>query len=105
MIGNLEPEERVMTPTTNDWLGHLALALQNLGWEFGDDISVDIGGMAVTGTATHPDANPKWAKPFGTITYQNDAFIIIKNKTRNPVVPSQPNPELKQQHPYQGEQK
>jgi hypothetical protein len=84
-------------------LGQFALALQELGWGADDEISVEIGGVAVTGTATSPNANPKWAKPFGTVSYQNDAFIVIKNKSRNPVVPSQPNPELKQQHPYQGE--
>jgi hypothetical protein len=83
-------------------LGQFAIALQELNWDKDDELSVEIGGVAVTGTATHPDANPKWAKPFGTVTYQNDAFIIIKNKTRNPVVPSQPNPELKQKHPYNG---
>ena len=86
-------------------LGQFSLALQELGWDTNDELSVEIGGVAVTGTATHPDANPKWAKPCGTVTYQNDAFIVIKNKSRNPVVPSQPNPELKQQHSYQGENK
>ena len=90
---------------TGAMLGQFAIALEKLGWDRDDDISVEIGGVAVTGTATHPDANPKWAKPFGTVSYQNDAFIVIKNKTRNPVVPSQPNPELKQKHPYQGENK
>ena len=85
-------------------LGQFAIALEKLGWDYNDEISVEIGGVAVTGTATHPDANPKWAKPFGTVTYQNDAFIVIKNKSRNPVVPSQQNPELKQKHLYQGEQ-
>ena len=84
-------------------LGQLGVALQKLNWDRNDELSVEIGGVAVTGTATSPNANPKWAKPFGTITYQNDAFIVIKNKSRNPVVPSQPNPDLKQQHPYQGE--
>ena len=86
-------------------LGQFAVALETLGWDKDDDISVEIGGVAVTGTSTSPNANPKWAKPFGTITYQNDAFIVIKNKTRNPVVPSQPNPELKQKHSYQGEKR
>jgi len=81
----------------------LHIAIDQLGWSEDDDISVEIGGVAVTGTATSPNANPKWAKPFGTVTYQNDAFIVIKNKSRNPVVPSTPNPELKQKHPYQGE--
>ncbi len=92
-----------------DMLGQLGRALQvlkeNAGWDHNDELLVEIGGVAVTGTATSPNANPKWAKPFGTITYQNDAFIIIKNKSRNPVVPSQPNPELKQKHIYQGETK
>ena len=88
--------------STGDMLGQFAIALETLGWDKDDDISVEIGGVAVTGTATSPNANPKWAKPFGTVTYQNDAFIVIKNKSRNPVVPSQPNPELKQKHP-QGE--
>ena len=90
---------------TAGMLGQFAIALETLGWDKDDDISVEIGGVAVTGTATHPDANPKWAKPFGTVTYQKDAFIIIKNKSRNPVIPSQPNPELKQKHSYQGETK
>ena len=74
-------------------LGQLATALQNLGWDANDELEVNIGGVAVTGTATHPDANPKWAKPFGTVTYQNDAFIVIKNRSRNQVVPSQSNNE------------
>jgi len=86
-------------------LGQFAIALEKLGWDANDELSVEIGGVAVTGTATHPDANPKWAKPFGTVTYQNDAFIVIKNKSRNPVIPSQSNSELKQQHSYQGEKK
>jgi hypothetical protein len=83
-------------------LGQFAIALEKLGWDANDEIVVEIGGVAATGTATSPNANPKWAKPFGTVTYQNDAFIVIKNKSRNPVVPSQPNPELKQKHPYNG---
>jgi len=90
---------------TSDMLGQFALALQKLGWDADDELSVEIGGASATGTATHPDANAKWAKPFGTVTYQNDAFIVIKNKTRSPMVFSQSNPELKQQHPYQGETK
>ena len=84
-------------------LGQLAIALEKMGWDADDEISVEIGGVAVTGTATHPEANAKWAKPFGTVSYQNDAFIVIKNKSRSPMVFSQPNPELKQQHTYQGE--
>ena len=92
-------------PSSVAMLGQFALALERLGWNADDELSVQIGGVAVTGTATHPGANAKWSKAFGTVSYQNDAFIVIKNKSRNPVVPSQPNPELKQKHPYQGENK
>ncbi len=74
-------------------LSQIETSLEKLGWDLDDDIRVEIGGVAVTGTATHPDANPKWAKPCGTVSYQNDAFIVIKNRTRNPVIPtSLPNP-------------
>jgi hypothetical protein len=85
-------------PSSVAMLGQFAIALEKLNWDPNDELSVEIAGVSVTGTATHPDANPKWAKPYGTVTYQNDAFIVIKNKSRNPVVPSQPNPDLKQRH-------
>jgi len=67
--------------------------IAELEWEPTDEIVVQVGGVAATGTASHPDANPKWSKPYGSVTYQKDAFIVIKNETRNPVVPSQPNNE------------
>jgi hypothetical protein len=82
-----------MTKGSNDMLGQLAIALEKLGWDSNDELQVNIGGVAVTGTETNSNANPKWAKPYGTITYQNDAFIVIKNVNRNPVVPSQPSHE------------
>ena len=84
-------------------LGQLAVALQKIGWDPNDELCVKIGGVANSGIHQTEGANPKWAKPFGTVTYQNDAFIVIKNKTRSPKQESIPNPELKQKHPYQGE--
>ena len=63
--------------------------MRTLGWTGEDTFEVNVGGCAATGTATHPDANLKWAKPFGTVTYQKDAFIVIKNANKNPVVSSQ----------------
>jgi hypothetical protein len=82
-----------MTKGSNDMLGQLAIALEKLGWDSNDELEVNIGGVAATGTQTVSTSNPKWSKPFGTLTYQNDAFIVIKNVNRNPVVPSQPNNE------------
>ena len=104
MIGNLEPEENVMEKrnyATADMLGQLAIALEKLNWDAGDELRVKIGGVAHSGIHQTEGANPKWAKPFGTVSYQNDAFIVIENVTRNPVVPSEPNPDLKQAHPYE----
>jgi hypothetical protein len=87
MIGNLEPEENVMKSA--DWLGQLSIALQKLEWAADDDIAVEVGGVCFSGINQTEGVNPKWAKPYGTVTYQNDAFIVIKNKSRSPVVPSQ----------------
>ena len=85
-------------------LGQLAIALQELDWDAGDEIVVKIGGTQVSGIDVGENYNPKWSSPIGTRKYNKDAFIIIENATRSPVVPSQPNPELKQKHPYNGTQ-
>jgi len=81
-IGNLEPEENVMaksnprpittylmskTNINNDWMGELVMSFKKLKWGDDDELCVKIG---------------------------SDAFIVIENVTRNPVVPSQPNPDL-----------
>ena len=98
MIGNLEPEEHVMDDSIiypGEMLGQLAIALESLGWDYGDNVAVEIAGTSVyeiDGTGT------KWAPVKGTRKYNKDAFIVIKNLDRNPTVSSQPNPDLKQHH-------
>ena len=72
--------------------------IQTLGWQPMDDIHIEIGGTSVYEI---DGAGTKWAPVKGTRKYNKDAFIIIKNLDRNPTVPSQPNPELKQAHPYE----
>ena len=56
MIGNLEPEENVMEEKVfqensiqypGAMLGQLALALEALGWDYGDDVAVEIAGTQV----------------------------------------------------------
>ena len=104
MIGNLEPEENVMENrnyATADMLGQLAIALEKLDWDAGDELRVKIGGTQVSGIDVGENYNEKWQSPIGTRKYNKDAFIVIENVTRNPFVPSQPNPELKQAHPYE----
>ena len=103
MIGNLEPEENVMKEKfpSADMLGQLALALQKLDWDAGDELRVKIGGTQVSGIDVGENYNEKWQSPIGTRKYNKDAFIVIENVSRSPVVHSQPNPELKQAHPYE----
>ena len=69
--------------------------IQTLGWDPNDDILLEIGGTSVymiDGDGT------KWAPVKGTRKYNKDAFIVIKNRSRDPIVPSQANPDLKQHH-------
>ena len=96
MIGNLEPEENVMEEKVfqensiqypGAMLGQLALALEELGWDYGDDVAVEIAGTQVYEI---DGAGTKWAPVRGTRKYNKDAFIVIKNKSRSPIVPSQP---------------
>jgi hypothetical protein len=86
MLGNLEPEEHVMSEGA--WLGQLGVALNNLEWEQGDEIVVKIGGSSVSGIDVGDDYNPKWSSPKGTVKYNKDAFIVIENRSRNPFIPS-----------------
>ena len=98
MIGNLEPEEHVMDDSViypGEMLGQLAIALESLGWDYGDKVAVEIAGTSIYEI---DGAGTKWAPVKGTRKYNKDAFIIIKNLDRNPTVPSQPNPDLKAHH-------
>ena len=74
----------------------LVEAVAALGWDVtNDDIHVEIGGTSVYEI---DGAGTKWAPVKGTRKYNKDAFIVIKNRSRNPTVPSQPNPDLKAHH-------
>ena len=65
----------------------LVEAVAVLGWDVrNDDIHVEIGGTSVYEI---DGAGTKWAPVKGTRKYNKDAFIVIKNRSRDPVVPSQ----------------
>ena len=103
MLGNLEPEERVMDDSViypGGMLGQLAIALEKMGWDAGDDVAVEIGGTSIYEI---DGAGTKWAPVKGTRKYNKDAFIIIKNRDRNLTVSSQPfaDGEFKPAHPYE----
>ena len=80
-------EDSVIYP--GGMLGQLAIALEKMGWEHGDNVAVEIAGTSVYEI---DGAGTKWAPVKGTRKYNKDAFIVIKNLDRNPTVPSQPNP-------------
>ena len=98
MHGSLDPEEKVMDDSVmypGGMLGQLAIALEKMGWDAGDNIAVESAGTSVyeiDGACT------KLAPVKGTRKYNKDAFIVIKNLDRNPTVSSQANPDLKQHH-------
>tara|TARA_B100000035_G_scaffold185722_1_gene158480 strand:+ start:899 stop:1225 length:327 start_codon:yes stop_codon:yes gene_type:complete len=105
MIGKLDVEEDVMddsliakrkaTAVMKTVHDQLSDAIANLGWDCYDNVTVEIGGTSVYEIE---GAGTKWAPKKGTVKYNKDAFIVIKNLDRNPTVPSQPNPELKAHH-------
>ena len=67
----------------------LVEAVAALGWDVAkDDIHVEIGGTSVYEI---DGAGTKWAPHKGTQKINKDAFIVIKNRSRNPYQPSKPN--------------
>jgi len=68
--------------------------ITTLNWSYDDEVVVEIGGTAVSGIRQAEGANERWSTPFGIRKFNKDAFITIKNVSRNPVVPSQPPDEV-----------
>ena len=104
MLGNLEPEERVMTDTVWEEDGivdRVNEIIETLGWDPSDDIQVEIGGTVVSGIHQGEDYNKKWATPFGVRKYNKDAFIIISNQSRRDLSKSEPmDRDHNPAHPY-----
>ena len=63
----------------------------DLGWDVrNDDLHIEVGGTSVyeiEGLGT------KWSPVKGTRKYNKDAFIVIKNRSREPFTPSKANAE------------
>jgi ABC-type uncharacterized transport system involved in gliding motility auxiliary subunit len=88
MHGSLEPEDRVMdTPSVYEQVSSL---VQKYGWEEGDNIVVEMAGTQVSGIDVGEVYNKKWQSPIGTRKYNKEAFIVIKNLTRDPFESSKP---------------
>ena len=88
MHGSLEPEDRVMDdPSVYEQVSSLA---QKYGWEEGDNIVVEMAGTQVSGIDVGEVYNKKWQSPIGTRKYNKDAFIVIKNLSRDSFESSKP---------------
>ena len=62
-----------------------------LGWNVREDnIVIEIGGTQVSGIDQPEGYNKKWAAPLGHRKYNKDAFIVLKNLSRNDDTKSQP---------------
>ena len=59
----------------DDFLGRLALALQELGFSSSDELEVVTGGTSVYEI---DGAGTKWAPVKGTRKHNKDAFIVIR---------------------------
>ena len=65
--------------------------IDTLGWDVRhDNIVIEIGGTVVSGIHQGEDYNKKWATPYGVRKYNKDAFIVLKNLSRNDDTKSQP---------------
>jgi len=62
--------------------------IAELGWDCYDDIAVEIGGTSVYEIE---GLDTKWSPLKGTRKYNKDAFIVIKNRSREPFAPSKAN--------------
>jgi hypothetical protein len=73
-----------------------------LGWDIeNDDIVLEIGGTQVSGIEQTEGYNKKWASQKGDRKYNKDAFIVLKNLSKDDNTKSQPmDREHKPQHPY-----
>ena len=106
MIGKLDPEENVMKDIPrHDWtkntdhffawedngiMDRIQDFIETLSWEGSDHIVVEIGGTQISGIDVGEEYNKKWQSPIGTRKYNKDAFIVIKNLSRDPFESSKP---------------
>ena len=61
---------------------------EKLNWELDDDIEITISGSQTSGIEQPEGYNKKWSSQLGEVKYNHDAFIVIRNRDRDPFVPS-----------------
>ena len=80
----------------------LIMAMEALGWDPSDDITLELAGAQTSGIDVGEDYNKKWASPKGETKMNKDAFLVIKNQSRRDLSKTKPfaEGEFKPQHPY-----
>mgnify|MGYP003146428729 CR=1 FL=1 len=111
MIGKLDPEDRIMDDILKEpysrflelsQIDEIKQLIDKYGWEASDNIVIEMAGTQVSGIDVGEVYNKKWQSPIGTRKYNKEAFIIIKNLTRDPFESSKPmDREHKPQHSYE----
>ena len=76
----------------------LIMAMEALGWDPSDDITLELAGTQVSGIDVGENYNKKWQSPKGEIKLNKDAFLVIKNQSRRDLKGSQPMDEFKPRH-------
>lgn len=69
-------------------LNELYRLFYELGWKDGDDVVVELSGTATSGIEQPKGYNERWSSQKGVTRFNKDAFIVIKNLDKNPVVSS-----------------
>ena len=111
MHGSLEPEEKVMRNIpledipNHNWtqnkdeffawedngiMDRVQDFIETLDWESTDNIVVEIAGTQVSGIDVGEVYNKKWQSPIGTRKYNKEAFIVLKNLSRDSFESSKP---------------
>ena len=99
MHGSLEPEDRIMDDILKEpysrflelsQIDEIKQLIDKYGWEASDNIVIEMAGTQVSGIDVGEVYNKKWQSPIGTRKYNKEAFIVIKNLTRDPFESSKP---------------
>ena len=64
--------------------------VEELGWTEGDEIILKIAGSRTSCIHQTEGANPRWSPPYGTVTHNTDAQIVIENLSRRDMTKSSP---------------
>jgi hypothetical protein len=99
MIGKLDPEDRIMDDILKEpysrylefsQVDEIKQLFDKYGWEASDNIVIEMAGTQVSGIDVGEVYNKKWQSPIGTRKYNKEAFIVIKNLSRDAFESSQP---------------